>query len=128
MDDDRHETAEEVVIPIAQERARIETRDRLVGRVRVRTETREEDVELTETLRASRIEIDRVPVDKFVDEAPEIREEGDVTIVPVMEEVLVRRLLVREELHIRRITEEREVRETVTLRTQEPVVEREPEG
>ena len=124
---DRHADGhEEVVLPIAQERARFDTRDRLVGRVRVRTETREEDVEVAETLRASRVEVERVTVDRYVDEAPEVREEGGVTIVPVMEEVLVRRILVREELHIRRVDEEREVRETVTLRTQEPVIEREP--
>lgn len=36
--------------------------------------------------------------------APEIRTEGDVTIVPVLEEVLVveKRLVLKEELHIRR--------------------------
>lgn len=117
---------EEEVIPIAEERARIETRDRIVGRVRVRTETREEDVEVSETLRSSRVEVERVPVDRFVDEVPEVREEDGVTIVPVMEEVLVRRLVLREELHVRRVEEEREHRETVTLRTQEPVVDREP--
>ena len=117
----------ETVLPIAEERARIETRDRIVGRVRVRTETREQDVEVAETLRSSHVEVERVPVDRFVDEVPEVREQDGVTIVPVMEEVLVRRLVLREELHVRRVEEEREHRETVTLRTQEPVVEREPE-
>lgn len=119
---------EEEVIPIAEERARIEKRDRVVGRVRVRTETREEDVELLDTLRSSRVEVERVPVNAFVDEPPEVREEGNVTIIPVLEEVLVRRLVLREEIHVRRIDEEREVRETVRLRTQEPVIERDGEG
>ena len=118
----------EVVLPIVEERAQIAVRDRVVGRVRVSTQTREEDVELAETLRSSRVEVERVPVDAFVDEAPEIREEDGVTIVPVMEEVIVRRLMLREEIHIRRIDEEREVRETVTLRTQDAVVERDPGG
>ena len=118
----------ETVIPVLEERARIERRDRVVGRVRVTTRTREEDVELAETLRSSRVEVTRVPVEAFVDEVPEVREEDGVTIVPVMEEVLVRRLLVREEVHIRRVEEEREVRETVTLRTQEPEIEREDGG
>ena len=121
----RAEREAETVIPVVEERARIEARDRVVGRVRVATQTREENVELAETLRSSRVEVERVPVDAFVDEVPEVREENGVTIVPVMEEVLVRRLLLREEVHIRRVEEEREVRETVTLRTQEPVIERE---
>ena len=38
------------------------------------------------------VEVTRVPVDKVVEIAPEIRTEGDVTIVPVLEQ----------ELHIRR--------------------------
>lgn len=118
----------EEVIPIVEERAHIETRDRIVGRVRVRTETRSEDVELLDMLRSSRVEVERVPVDAFVDEAPEMRVEGNVTIIPVLEEVLVRRLVLREEIHVRRIDEEREVRETVTLRTQEAVIERDGEG
>jgi hypothetical protein len=118
----------EEVIPIVEERARIDTRDRIVGRVRVRTETRSENVELLDTLRSSRVEVERVPVDAFVDEPPEVREEGGVTIIPVLEEVLVRRLVLREEIHVRRIDEEREVRETVALRTQEPVIERDGEG
>ena len=113
------------VFPVAEERAHVDVRDRVVGRVRVRTVTREEDVEVAETLRSSRVEVERVPRDVYVDEVPELREEDGVTIVPVIEEVLVRRLVLREEIHIRRVEEEREVRETVTLRTQDPVIERE---
>lgn len=122
------EQKEEVVLPLAEERVHVETRERVVGRVRVRTETRAEDVDVATTLRSSRVEVERVPVDRFVEEAPAVREEAGVTIIPVMEEVLVRRLLLREELHVRRVEEEREVHETVTLRSQEPVVEREPEN
>ena len=48
--------------------------------------------------------VERVPVDQFVDEAPQVRTEGDVTIIPVLEEryVLEKRLVLVEELHIRR--------------------------
>ena len=116
----------ETVIPVVQERADIAVRDRVVGRVRVRTVTREEDVEVAETLRSSLIEVERVPRDVYVDEVPGPREEDGVTIIPVIEEVLVRRLILREEVHLRRVEEEREVRETVRLRTQDPVIEREP--
>ena len=116
----------ETVIPVVQERASIDVRERVAGRVRVRTVTREEEVEVAETLRSSLVEVERVPRDIYVDEVPEPREEDGVTIIPVIEEVLVRRLILREEVHLRRVEEEREVRETVTLRTQDPVIEREP--
>jgi stress response protein YsnF len=41
---------------------------------------------------------------RMVETAPEIRTESDVTILPVVEEVLVveKRLVLKEELHIRR--------------------------
>jgi len=58
--------------------------------------------------------------------APESRIEGDVMIVPVLEEVVVvkKQLVLKEELHItRRRIAERDSR-TVTLRREEATVER----
>jgi stress response protein YsnF len=72
------------------------------------------------------VEVTRVPIDRMVETAPEIRTEGDVTILPVVEEVLVveKRLVLKEEVHIRRrvTTETAEV--PVTLRKQRVEVER----
>jgi len=70
----------------------------------------------------------RVPIDRMVDAAPTVRTEGDVTIVPVVEEVVVveKRLLLKEELHIRRRRTTKDVEIPVTLRKQRAVVERLP--
>jgi stress response protein YsnF len=67
-----------------------------------------------------------VPVDRVVETAPETRTEGDVTIVPVLEEVLVveKRLVLKEELHIRRRVETETAEVPVTLRKQRAIVER----
>lgn len=56
-----------------------------------------------------RVDVERVPVGEIVDEAPQVREEGDVLIVPVIEEVLVvtKRFRVIEEV---RVTKTRDVR------------------
>ena len=63
----------------------------------------------------------------MVDTAPEIRTEGDLTIVPVLEEVLVvtKQLVLKGELHIRRRVETETVEVPVTLRKQRGGVERE---
>jgi len=57
--------------------------------------TREQliDEELTQV----RVEIERVPIDRAVDVVPPIRQEGDITIIPVVEEIVVveRRLVLR---------------------------------
>ncbi|AIE84109.1 DUF2382 domain-containing protein [Fimbriimonas ginsengisoli] len=48
------------------------------------------------------VEIERVPMDEILDTAPEVRQEGDVTIIPVVEEFLVvqRKLRLKEEIRV----------------------------
>jgi stress response protein YsnF len=59
---------------------------------------------------------------------PSVRQEGDVTIVPVVEEILKveRCLVLKEEVHIRRIKTTERHQEQVTLRRQEGTVSRTP--
>ena len=49
-------------------------------------------------------DVERVPIRRMIDQPAEIRQDGDTLIIPLMEEVLVveKRLMLREELHIRR--------------------------
>lgn len=118
-------TEDEAVLPIAEEVLRAEKRDR-VGRVRVRTTTQEHREIVAQDLARDEVSVERVPVDREVDAVPAIREEGDVTIVPVLEEVLVveKRLVLKEELHIRRRRTTEHVEEPVTIRRQHAVVDR----
>jgi stress response protein YsnF len=108
----------EIVIPVLEERAVIGTRavesDRVL--VRTRVETRDETVE--RLLRSDTVEVERVPVGRVVETAPEPREEDGVLIVPVIEEELVlrTRLVLREEVHIRHVQGTRPVRREVRLR------------
>jgi len=98
------------------------------GRVRVATRTREREALIDEDLARERVEIETVPIGSRIDAVPEIRQEGDTTIVPVVEEVLVveRRLVLKEEVHIRRVRTTERHKETVMLRYQEAVVTRHP--
>ena len=120
-------TMAEEVIPLVEETATVGTRQVITGRVRVQTVTDTiEELAHAEVLQEI-VEVTRVPIDKVVETAPEIRTEGDVTIVPVLEEVLVveKRLLLKEEVHIRRRITTEAVEVPVTLRKQRAVVERE---
>jgi stress response protein YsnF len=58
---------------------------------------------------------------------PPIRQEGDITIIPVVEEVVIveRRLVLKEEVRVRRLSTKEQHQETVVLRKQEAVVTRE---
>ena len=94
--------------------------------VHVATVTRHLDRVVDEDLARERVDVERVPIGRYVESAPPVREEGDLTILSVVEEVFERRLLLREEVHIRRIRTTERHRETVTLRKQEAVITRTP--
>jgi stress response protein YsnF len=121
VSEETHET-----VPLAEETVSVRRDEVVTGRVRVKTRTEAEDHIVEAELSEDHVEVTRVPVDRVVDFAPSIRTEGDVTIVPVLEEVAVveTRLVLREELHIRRRTELRTASVPVTLRRQTAEIER----
>ena len=118
----------ETLIPLHAEELSVSKERVETGRVHVGTVTRTHDELVDEELANERVEIERIPLNKQIDAVPAVRQEGDVTIVPVVEEVLVtkRSLLLKEEIHIRRIHTTERHRETVTLRRQEAVISRLP--
>jgi stress response protein YsnF len=118
-------TVSEEVIPLIEETAAIGKRQVVTGRVQVQTVTDTVEELARADLERETVEVTHVPVDRVVERAPEIRTEGDVTIVPVLEEVLVveKRLVLKEELHIRRRVATETVAVPVTLRKQRAIVE-----
>jgi stress response protein YsnF len=112
-------------IPVVEERARVETRRRVTRRVRVRTETDTTDSIAEARLEGETVEITRVPRGVEVAAPPDIRTEGDVTVIPVCEEMLFveRRLVLTEEIHVRRRRTRETVAVPVALRRQRAIVE-----
>ncbi len=114
----------EEVLRLHAEQLDIRRRVRQTGEVRVAIQTRSRDQDVDEQLTRHDVRVEHVAVDRFVEDMPQIREEGETTIVPVVEEVLVRRLFLKEEVRITRIATTHAHRETVALRYQEVVVSR----
>ena len=120
---DRSSGIDEIIVPVGRERVvieKIET-ERVAGRIRLRTQA--EETSVSEILHVESVRIERVPMDRILSEAPVQRVEGDVTIVPVVEEVLVKQFRLVEEIRIIRHQETDEFAETITLRQQEAIVE-----
>ncbi|MBJ3786994.1 YsnF/AvaK domain-containing protein [Devosia sediminis] len=113
-------------LEIVSERATLAKREVVTGKVRVETRTEHHDELVTAALRSEAVDVERVPVNREVDEAPAIRTEGDVTIVPIVEEILIveKRLVLKEELHIRRTVSHETVETSIDLREQHAVIER----
>lgn len=118
----------QIVVPLLEEEISVAKRQLVTGRARISIVTREHQELVDELLAREHVEIERAPVGKFIDRAPQVRQEGDTLIVPVMEEVLVveRRLLLKEEVRVRRICEAERHQERVKVRRQEVVLTRHP--
>ncbi|MFL5025190.1 MAG: YsnF/AvaK domain-containing protein [Microvirga sp.] len=123
------DTSSEVeVIALAEEEVRLDKRMVTTGKVRVRTIVDVETELAKATLDGETVEVTRIPIDRIVDQAPGIRVEDNVTIIPVLEEVLIveKRLVLKEEVHIRKLATTEDVEIPVELRKQHAVIERLP--
>lgn len=119
------------VLREVEEHVVVDVERRETGRVRARTvtETATEAVDADGWREA--VTVERVAVDREVDAVEPPREEGDVTVIPVYEEVLVvqKKLVLREEVRLTRRREPVPGPDRVELRRQRVEVERlEPPG
>jgi uncharacterized protein (TIGR02271 family) len=122
------ESSEEVAaIPLVEERLSIAKRQVECGRVRVRVTVEERVETASEELLRDKLEIERVPKNVRLAEVPHVRVEGETTIFPVVEEILVveKALMLVEEIHVTRhsVTETAEI--PMTVRTERATVDRE---
>ena len=126
---DFNDPLDQVVIPLHAEEVSIGKRQVATGRVKVSTVTQARDALVEQLLQSERVEVERVPVGKVINAAPEVRTEDDTIIIPIVEETMVvqRQLVLKEEVRIRRIRETQNYQEHVLLRRQEVVITRVPE-
>jgi stress response protein YsnF len=112
---------EQVIIPVVREeldvQKRTEERGGVVVHIAPKTRTEVFDVSLAQ----EQVDVERVPVNRVVSAVEPVRQDGDVTIVPVYEEVVVmeRRLMLKEEIRITRKRQTKPVRREIELRTEE---------
>lgn len=126
MSDARSPAPGEVRLPLVDETAVIGKQTVETGRVRVRTEIDEREELLRDLLMREDVQIERVAIGRQIDEIPAPRQEGDVTVIPIIDEVAVveKRLVLREELRIVRVRSVEPVEQRVTLRSTRAIVER----
>ncbi len=71
------------ILPVLEERLEVSKREVETGRLRLQKRIREEEQTVDEPLLADEIIIERVPVNRFVDQPPATRVEGDTTVIPL---------------------------------------------
>ncbi|SMH56371.1 YsnF/AvaK domain-containing protein [Azospirillum agricola] len=122
---DTGSTGERVIVPLAEEIATVHKTARASGGVRVRKTVQETLQDIDETVRTQEVTVRRVPAGRWIDEAPRQRQEGDTTIIPIVEEVAVieTRLRLVEEIHVTRRSSIRPLRTAVPVRRERAEIE-----
>ncbi|SNC75977.1 conserved domain-containing protein [Hymenobacter gelipurpurascens] len=120
--------AETVILPVIEEQAIIRREVVETGRVHLTKKVEEHEETLNFTLLHDEVKVERVPINAFVADGatlPGVRYEGDTMIIPVVREVVVKRMLVVEELHVTKHEVPTQESHTVVLRQESVQVQRE---
>jgi uncharacterized protein (TIGR02271 family) len=123
---EQQDAAKETVIPIIHEKVQIDKQAVETGRIRLTKTVHVDEETVDAQLQQERVQVERVPLEQFVEQPPQVRYEGETLVIPVVAEMLVveKRLLLKEEVRIRKYVEEIHHQEPVTLRREEISVER----
>ncbi len=115
-------------IPLVEERFQVTKRQVESGRVRVYVSVDERHETFSEQLSRDDVQVERFAKNVRVTEIPDVRIEGDTTIIPVVEELLIveKALVLVEEVHIHRRTVSETVEIPATLKSERARVERTP--
>jgi uncharacterized protein (TIGR02271 family) len=115
---------------VIQEQATVSKRLVETGKVRIAKHVREYEEIVDVPHFQEEVNVERIPVNQFVETAPEVRSEGDTTIIPILEEryVVDKKLFLVEELHVRKQRNESHVPQKVKVLKEEVEIERIPAG
>ncbi len=123
---------DEKVVPVIEETAVVYKERVTTGAVRLHKRVHEDEQILDIPVQTEAIEVERVPVGRWIEAPAVVRHEGNTTVYPVVEEVLVveKRLRLAEEVRVTLRQTTRNVRKQIGLRREEIVIDREaaPEG
>jgi uncharacterized protein (TIGR02271 family) len=113
-------------IPVVEERAVVRKAKRITGVVQARTVVSEREERLDVPVETEEVEVERVSLDRWVEAPLPVRQEGDTTVIPLHEEVLVveKRLKLVGEVRLTRHRSTAQATRRVTLRREDAVVER----
>lgn len=117
-------------IPITEEELVVGRRTVDLGAVRVSKTTETRQVIVDAPIVTEEVQVERRRIDQPVSpgEPPVTRTEGDTTIFPVLEEIVVveKRLILREEIRVTRIRQERPSSQEIAVKREQLHVERLP--
>ncbi|WP_026630995.1 YsnF/AvaK domain-containing protein [Dyadobacter alkalitolerans] len=118
-------------IPVIEEKLVISSKVVETGSVFISKKVLEEEVFADATVTSEEVTIERKEINQYVDAAPApVRQEGDITIISVVKEVLVveKRLMLVEEIHIKKQQHQDQKTYSQVLRKEEVTISRDTSG
>ena len=118
--------SEKMVIPVIEEQVAVGKQVVETGKVRISKRISEHEELVDVPLFREEVRVERVPVNLFVETLPPVRQEGDTMVIPVVEEQIVihKKLLLVEEIRVRREVVEHHQPQTVNVRKEEVEIKR----
>ncbi len=116
-----------VKIPLVREDVDVSKKIVETGIVRIRKIVREHEEVIDQALLCEQVEVTRVSINRVIDEPVATRYEGELLIVPVLEErvLIQKQWVLKEELHISRRSVTMHQPQRIVVRSEEAIVEHE---
>lgn len=114
-----------VALKVFEEHAQIDKKIVTKGKVNIVKKVHTHDENIQVTLDSENVKIEKVTINEYVNEAPQVRYEGNTTIIPVVKEVAVveKRILLVEEIHVTRQVTTSKEEKIIPLRKEEISIE-----
>ncbi len=115
-----------LVVPVIEEQVAIHKRQVTTGRVRLTRSVSEQEEVIDEPAFRETVEVERIPMNKILENPVGVRFEGDTMIIPVLEEQVVveKRWMLKEEIRVTKQRTQTQEPQQVTLYKQQVSVER----
>jgi uncharacterized protein (TIGR02271 family) len=121
----RGENQKSIVIPVVEEHLHIGTSLVETSRVHVSKKVIEEPYDANISVLREEVTVEKKSINQLIEgEPPAIRQEGSTTIIPVIKEVVVKRLFLIEEIHVTKHQTEHTLPVHERLRREEISIER----
>ena len=119
-------SGEQLIIPVIEEAIAVGKKVIEAGKVRISKRISEHEELVDVPLLHENVTVERVPINMYIDAPPPVRQEGDTMIIPVVEEQIViqKRLVLVEELRVRKEVVQGHRPQTVSVRKEHVEVKR----
>lgn len=118
------ETQTGKVIPVIEEQVVIGTKRVEKASILIEKKVKTEEVSVDVPLTEESYDIRRIPKNDYLENIPEIWHDGDTTVIPVVKEVMVKKILLTEEIRITKKTQVTKRTEKASLKKEEVTITR----